>query len=229
MPSIVSAVKRKLAFLTSFITSDDKDPAPNENIENSPPAKRRRLNGSSTPVLRSDSALEESPNLIVESVEDVRLVPSSLKEFSETVNCSNQPSDLLRMLPPHVLSKCLAFVGSTSDRFALQTTCNLFKSLSNLDHMLVDIDLGGDWSALAVHSHVVDEEDGIVQNNGLVANNTIRGYEDDDSDAEDEDELFVERGAALVGGILTESDTSITACQKLIKFSAAGNTQAIYM
>lgn len=55
-----------------------------------------------------------------------------------------QTGDLLNRLPEDVLSHCLSFLGSTKDRFALQTTCKLFKDISNSDSMLANVDVGGD-------------------------------------------------------------------------------------
>lgn len=191
------------------------------------PAKRRRLNGASTPVLQSDLASEESPNLIVESSEKIKatgVVILCCTEEETRLNGSNQPSVLLGMLPPHVLSKCFAFIASRSDRYALQTTCTLFRQLSNEEHMLVDIDLGGRWSEDAFQSH---------ENN---ATGDYIAAEDDSQESDDEElgrtydlDTSSNKRIVSVGGILSESDTSITACQKLIKFSAAGNMQATYM
>jgi hypothetical protein len=105
--------------------------------------------------------------------------------------------------------------------------------------MLVDIDLGGDWSSFPLFSHVVDEEDAFVEerqgNAGLREINL--DAIDDDSDETEESQggnmdgryVLEPMPTGLSCGILTESDTSITACAKLMKFSVAGNMQATYM
>jgi hypothetical protein len=52
-------------------------------------------------------------------------------------------SDLLRTVPEEVVGYVLSFLGSTEDRFALQTTCTQFKRISDTDDMLVNVKLGG--------------------------------------------------------------------------------------
>ena len=248
MSSIISSLKRKLAFLGSFVIPAhvSSEASTNHDIEGSRPVKRRRLDGSSTPMLRSDSGVDESPNLVLESLENTsssgKVVLSHPKDHcgNTTLNGSNEPSDLLRMLPSHVLSMSLDYISTRSDRFCLQTTCKLFHKLSNTDHMLVHIDLGGDWSSFPLLSHVVDEGDTFVQeqqgNAGLGAINNLDARVDDGDQADENgggnmDGRYVlePMPSGLSCGILTESDTSITACAKLMKFSVAGNIQATYM
>lgn len=53
-------------------------------------------------------------------------------------------SDFLRMLPEEVVGHVVSFVGSMESRFALQTCCTQLRRISNTDHMLVNIKLGGD-------------------------------------------------------------------------------------
>jgi hypothetical protein len=244
MFSMISALKRKLSSLSPFAIGYTREAAANNAItEETRPTKRQRLDGAVTPMLHPDAALEESPNLIVESLETPKApgrVLLSSKTFSETLNGStNQPSDVLRMLPPHVLSKCLVFVCTRSDRFALQTTCTLFQRLSNEDQMLVNVELGGNWSAVAVQQ-VVNEDDPMMQQNilgELGETAARRGNSNDEGDSGEEDNELIHydlqtragNGIVSTGGILADSDTSTTACQKLIKFSAAGNMQATYM
>jgi hypothetical protein len=55
-----------------------------------------------------------------------------------------QTGALLNKLPEDVVAHCLSFLGSTKDRFALQTTCKLFNDISNSDAMLANVDVGGD-------------------------------------------------------------------------------------
>lgn len=57
---------------------------------------------------------------------------------------NKQTGDLLNKLPEDVVAHCLSFLGSSKDRFALQTTCKLFKDISNSDAMLANVDVGGD-------------------------------------------------------------------------------------
>ena len=47
-------------------------------------------------------------------------------------------------LPDDVIAHCLSYVGSTEDRFALQTTCKRFLRVSNTDMMMIGIEVGGD-------------------------------------------------------------------------------------
>ncbi|KAG7353584.1 MYND finger domain containing protein [Nitzschia inconspicua] len=58
--------------------------------------------------------------------------------------CKKQTSDLINKLPQDVVANCLSFLGSAEDRFALQTTCKLFRHLSNADSMLENVDVAGD-------------------------------------------------------------------------------------
>lgn len=254
MSFLISAVKRKVDYLTSFVTGQEKDDdTTTTNDESSRPAKRNCLNGSSTPMLHY--SLEESPNLIVESL--LTTIPStpidddvSSPKESETINGSGNSSSnnnihqtsnntMLRLLPPHVLSKCLSFLSTRSDRFALQTTCTLFRQLSNEDDMLANVDVGGRWP-LNLFSNVLaqDNDEDERQHRQLdrveVAAASDGGDEvDADDDSEKEDryvlEMISDRDETGTGGILTESDTTISACRKLIKFASAGNMQATYM
>jgi hypothetical protein len=248
MASLFAAVKRKLAFLSTFVVpaADAQDTITNDDIlETIRPTKRQRLSLNA----HSNSA-EESPHLIVESdtttttttttttLQSSLVLPLKNKHLDES---SSQSSPLLQMLPPHVLSKCLHYLGDRSNRFALQTTCTLFHQLSNEDGMLANVELGGDWSDSILHSHV--DEDIIRSpqpNNALAVLLDAMGVNHPDNDDDDDDEEDVhlqhryvltksEEQSAVKGGILTEGDTSDSACKKLVKFSAAGNMQATYM
>ena len=54
-------------------------------------------------------------------------------------------SDFLRRIPPEVVGLCLSFLCSTSERHSLQTTCQLFRRLSDSpDTMLSKLALSGD-------------------------------------------------------------------------------------
>ena len=254
MSYLISAVKRKFESLTSFISGREKDEdtmTTDDDLESSRPAKRKRLNGSSTPMLHySDTTPEESPNLIVESSIAISTTPTDISpKKSETIENGgsgtiHQPSDMLRLLPPHVLSKCLSFLSTRSERYALQTACTLFRRLSNEDHMLASVDVGGRWPANYSFSHVAqDNDDGIAvgaarrrrqRNRGALATALLARGEDVDIDDIEGEERYVlerisDRSETGTGGILSESDTTISACRKLIKFASAGNMQAIYM
>jgi hypothetical protein len=55
-----------------------------------------------------------------------------------------QSSDFLNKVPEDVVAHCLSFLGRAEDRFALQTTCKVFRDISNSDSMLAKVDVGGD-------------------------------------------------------------------------------------
>lgn len=55
-----------------------------------------------------------------------------------------QTSDFINKLPQDVVANCLSFLGSAEDRFALQSTCKLFRDLSNADSMLENVNVAGD-------------------------------------------------------------------------------------
>jgi hypothetical protein len=55
-----------------------------------------------------------------------------------------QKSEFLSTVPEDVVAHCLSFLGTAEDRFALQTTCKLFRDISNTDAMLAKVNVGGD-------------------------------------------------------------------------------------
>jgi hypothetical protein len=69
-----------------------------------------------------------------------RVVSSSLKRQER----KKQSTGLTKTLPRDVVAHCLSFLGSAEDRFSLQTTCKLFRHLSNADSMLANVDVAGD-------------------------------------------------------------------------------------
>jgi hypothetical protein len=71
-------------------------------------------------------------------------VPITITEPPKKKPKKKQTGDLLNILPEDVVAHCLSFLGSTKDRFALQTSCKLFKDISNSDAMLANVDVGGD-------------------------------------------------------------------------------------
>ena len=63
---------------------------------------------------------------------------------SKTQETKKQSTGLTKTLPQDVVAHCLSFLGSAEDRFALQTTCKLFRHLSNADSMLENVNVAGD-------------------------------------------------------------------------------------
>lgn len=55
-----------------------------------------------------------------------------------------QRSGFINTVPEDVVAHCLSFLGTAKDRFALQTTCKLFRDISNSDAMLEKVDISGD-------------------------------------------------------------------------------------
>eukprot|EP00978_Attheya_sp_CCMP212_P029911 scaffold108107_cov58-Attheya_sp.AAC.3 len=62
----------------------------------------------------------------------------------ETADVSQCRSDLLRMIPEDVVQHVLSFVPTAADRFAIQTSCTVFRRASNSVAILRNLDLGGD-------------------------------------------------------------------------------------
>ena len=54
-----------------------------------------------------------------------------------------QTSEFLTKVPEDVVAHCLSFLGTTDDRYALQTTCKLFRDISNSDSMLSQVNVAG--------------------------------------------------------------------------------------
>lgn len=101
-----------------------------------------KFSGSRTPTLVVSRHDEERPQKKLRG-EHVA-VPVPLPNLSTEPHDSQHQSCLLRMIPDEVIGHCLSFLSSTKDRFALQTTCQLFHRISNTDEMLLDLMLGGD-------------------------------------------------------------------------------------
>ena len=203
MAYLISAVKRKLSDFLSVGNSNSSL----DKSDDIPPRKRIRAQ---TPMLRSSSPLQVStPHL--EPTDSILLPPNfhlsradqSSGEGADNYKRNKKSSDLLRMLSNDVITRCISFIATKSERFSLQTTCKTFRSLSDSDEMLVNINLGGSWCSPADIDLNLSNRVGLAFPQGIVA----------------EDNL----------GIITESDDSYTASNKLIKYAAAGNTEAIYM
>jgi len=71
-------------------------------------------------------------------------IPSIIDATPEHEIKRKQKSEFLNKLPEDVIAHCLSFLGTSSDRFALQTTCKLFRDISNSDSMLEKVDISGD-------------------------------------------------------------------------------------
>jgi F-box domain len=105
--------------ISTVSTASTVDGSEDIEDESSRPRKRPRSRSILTSVL----------NLIgVSAAEDKRKKPTS---------------DLLRIVPEDVIAHCLSFLGTTEDRFALQTTCKSFRNLSNSDSMLEKLNICG--------------------------------------------------------------------------------------
>ena len=71
--------------------------------------------------------------------------PTTSTEHRLATNDPQYRSDFLRRIPPEVVGLCLSFLCSTSERHSLQTTCRLFRRLSDSpDTMLSKLALAGD-------------------------------------------------------------------------------------
>lgn len=204
MASFLSTVKRKLSAFLSFGGTSPEEAADVDSdmlyFEDRRPRKRQRHEGTQTPMLQGELS---TPHL--EPADSILLPPAFTLGHTDvvssegTVNKSNETSNLLR-LSNDVISRCLSFIATKSDRFALQTTCTTFRRLSDSDEMLANIELGDGWNILQTSTDIFRHPGDI---NVREMNNNR--------------------------GIITIDDTSVTACNKLIKYAAAGNIEAVYM
>lgn len=119
--------------------------------------KDGHVGGSRTPTLVSPSRRfrcgEDHPNSEDESERPLKrfrghsklvAVPQSVSSLPAKGAQQQQQSEFLRIIPEDVVSHCLSFLCSVEDRFALQTTCKLFRDVSNSDEMLAKVNVGGD-------------------------------------------------------------------------------------
>lgn len=303
MASIISVLKRKLASILPLpSTGSDSERATAAGVagigseandlddDDNRLVKRQRrsllvgddddddataiLSGTATPYLLSETA--RFPPL---QPHDHNHASSGLLKFEKPSSSSSLISSLTH-LPQDVLSHCLYYIHTRSDRFALQVSCKTLYHASNTDKMLVHLDLGGDVTAIAhsrgTHAFYGElDEDAATPAAAVAA--AVAG-DDNDVDNDDDPDAFVmvrrlqilrhrgniiggnedqeenigdtgvpgEHGPAgaaasqstkstpsrpspIANGFILESDTSVTACTKLVKFAAAGNVQAIYM
>ena len=255
MASIIASVKRKLAYFLPFasprkntlITEEENDAAVADDLIR--PSKRQRLNdGMHTPLMtRSFSATsDQQPTSTLESSvsrlsfiagNSLSLENSSAEDANTHINDSSEPSALLRMLPADVISHCFSYVATKSERFTLQVTCTLFRSLSNANDMLAGIDLCDDWSCTNMSlpiddgdaSDVDDDDDFTRERNGAEHDEDEDGGGPEREGHTGAGVSSVRRKSSASNGILDDSDTGVTACGKLVKFAVAGNIQAVYM
>lgn len=107
-------------------------------LEEGPAPKRTKT---ATPLL---SEHEQFSSDEAEEVDDDGSPPTPTEHRLATDDPQYR-SDLLRIIPPEVVGLCLSYLCSTSERHSLQTTCRLFRRLSNApDTMLSKLALGGD-------------------------------------------------------------------------------------
>jgi len=71
-------------------------------------------------------------------------VPNLVEATPEKEKVKKQTSEFLTKVPEDVVAHCLSFLGTAEDRFALQTTCKLFRNVSNSDAMLEKVNISGD-------------------------------------------------------------------------------------
>lgn len=123
-PTLISSTrKRRSAAMKKGGSSSDP-----------PPAKKAKRDRS-----RSRSGATSPPGALSEQ--------SSDNEYdSSNVLAANDPqirSTFLRRTPPEVVGLCLSYLSTSADRFALQTTCRMFRILSNSSKIASQLQLGG--------------------------------------------------------------------------------------
>jgi hypothetical protein len=125
--------------------------------EDSEERKRRRdFGGSSSPTLvspisgfscddgRGEHEDDERPRKRLRGQSKTHNYVPSVTRTSQQQERKKQSSELLNTLPQDAVAHCLSFLGSVEDRHSLQTTCRLFRDLSNADSMLENINVAGD-------------------------------------------------------------------------------------
>ena len=89
-----------------------------------------------------------------------------------------------------------------------------------------------------MESHLLEDGEDTSNVTGEIAAAASQAAGEGDSEESDSEEGREDRLAAVSNGrwmfpascgLLSDIDTSITACAKLVKFAVAGNTQATYM
>ena len=198
---------------------------------NAPPVLCRPLSspdGGEEPPLEVPSSIKDLSPLVTLSATSTTLCS---RDTDDLKSCTNSTSDLLRILPRELLLKTLGFVGSSADRFALQTACKLFRDLSNSEEILQSTDLVG-----------------VPAEHGVSTDDDENDDADEDGESIDEDGVANNRGTALLmdmirerneskrvlarpdtRGFIMSTDTSESAATRLLPFVLARNVQATYM
>lgn len=179
MASIVSILKRKLALIlpptsanrelaTGTIDDDDHNThRPHKrqrhillgdggDDDDAGTATATSMSGTATPYLLSESARFPPPSkLLKQGNFDISLNDYNFgkKSSSSSSSCTSSSHLILNLthLPNDILSHCLYYIHTRSDRFGLQVSCKTLYHASNTDKMLAHLDLGGDVTAIAHH------------------------------------------------------------------------------
>ena len=224
MSTIISALKRKITSFLPFSTTNNDSSGEDER-----PNKRQRYGH------YDDDVIVATPRLLTEPTTSSEFKVNNISK--EIFNCNtnnnkeHQSSDILQLLPNHILAQCLSYVGTRSDRFSLQVTCKRFQELSNADSMLAIVQLGGDALTVCNFYEEGNDEDNNDEQQGadgeelpLHAANLEEARQ-----RASRSPLTTPIPTAIKGGIILDNDTSITAIKKLIKYAVAGNCEAVYM
>ena len=89
--------------------------------------------------LRDQSKLPSVPHLTTTTT-----TTTTTTVHTKEVKPQTQTSEFLNIVPEDAIAHCLSFLGTTEDRFALQTTCKTFRDISNSDSMLENVSVSGD-------------------------------------------------------------------------------------
>ena len=121
--------------VNSSMKNNKRKKRSSSELEEGPAPKRTKT---ATPVLSEHEQFSSD-----EAEEDGS--PPTPTEHRLATDDPQYRSDLLRIVPPEVLGLSLSYLCSTSERHSLQTTCRLFRRLSNApETMLSKLALGGD-------------------------------------------------------------------------------------
>ena len=175
MASIISILKRKIASILTLPSSakselerttivGEVDGQINERDDgdhDDRPRKRQRRSilgddgggATVTPYLLSESARFPPRHRSSSSLLKSANVTAS-NDYQHCGNIASSSSALqlnisLTHLPNDILSHCLYYIHTRSDRFGLQVSCKTLYQVSNTDKMLAHLDLGGDVTAIA--------------------------------------------------------------------------------
>ena len=102
----------------------------------------RRFSSSSSGSITSEDDDNDRPLKRFRGKSKIVSVPRIITKSSKTIG--QEKSQFLSTIPEDVVAHCLGFLGSVEDRRSLQTTCRLFRDLSNADSMLAQVKLSGD-------------------------------------------------------------------------------------